>query len=181
VEDLSSGDIAKSHVQMKNDLDLGNSTKESQDSCDNKFPEPEQDEKTIPFISSSFRNSFTRKGKTTCRLKVARSKVEYVCAFQDLGKQMTVDQGAMSYLQKFVYYLYGQENEIDVDNARHNLFKIGNCTEETLPPTSGSLVQHIHHANYESYVKRRYRVQIVTAGGPDGHGRMHMMDLILTM
>jgi hypothetical protein len=49
VEDLSSGDIAESHVQMKNDLDLGNSTEESQDSCDNKFPDPEQDEQRIPF------------------------------------------------------------------------------------------------------------------------------------
>ena len=49
MEDLSSGDIAESHVQMRNDLDLGNSTEESQDSCDNKFPDPEQDEQRIPF------------------------------------------------------------------------------------------------------------------------------------
>ncbi|CAB3982118.1 Hypothetical predicted protein [Paramuricea clavata] len=49
IEDLSSGDIAESHVQMKNDLDLGNSTEEFQDSCDNKFPDPQQDEQRIPF------------------------------------------------------------------------------------------------------------------------------------
>ena len=72
--------------------------------------------------------------------------MEYVCAFQDLGKDVTVDQGTMSNLQKFVCHLYGQENEIDVDNARHNLFRMGNCTEETLPPTSDSLVQHMYRA-----------------------------------
>ncbi|CAB4015632.1 Hypothetical predicted protein [Paramuricea clavata] len=67
------------------------------------------------FTGSDSTSSFTGKGKATC-LKVARSKVEYVRAFQDLGKQMTVDQakGTMSYLQKFVCHLYGQENEIDM-------------------------------------------------------------------
>jgi hypothetical protein len=123
---------------------------------------------SIPLSGSDSTSSFTGKGKATC-LKVARSKVEYVRAFQDLGKQMTVDQGTMSYLQKFVCHLHGQENEIDVDNARHNLFRMGNCTEETLPPTSDSLVQHIHRANYESYVRRRCMVQTITAGSPDGH------------
>ena len=49
VEDLSSGDIAERHVQMKIDLDLGSSTEESQDSCDNKAHEAFKDEKTIPF------------------------------------------------------------------------------------------------------------------------------------
>jgi hypothetical protein len=72
---------------------------------------------------------------------------------------MTVDQGTMSYLQKFVCHLYGQENEIDVDNARHNLFRMGNCTGETLPPTSA--LQHTHCANYESYVRHRCMVQEV--------------------
>jgi hypothetical protein len=124
---------------------------------------------SIPLSGSNSTSSFSGKGKATC-LKVARSKVEYVRAFQDLGKQMTVDQSTMSYLQKFVCHLYGQENEIDVDNARHNLFRMGNCTEETLPPTSDSLVQHIHHASYESYVRRRCMVQMITAGSPDGHG-----------
>ncbi|CAB3977033.1 Hypothetical predicted protein [Paramuricea clavata] len=42
--------------------------------------------------------------------------------------------------------------------------------KKTLPPTSDSLVQHIDRANYESYVRRRCMVQIITAGRPDGHG-----------
>ncbi len=71
---------------------------------------------------------------------------------------MTVDQGTMSNLQKFVCHLYEQENEIDVDNAGHNLFR--------MPPTSDSLVQHIYHADYESYVRRQCLEQTITAGIP---------------
>ena len=75
---------------------------------------------SIPLAGSDSTSSFTGKGKMKC-IKIVCSNVEYVHAFHDLGKQTTVNQSTMSHLRKFVFHLYGQENEIDLDNHRADL------------------------------------------------------------
>ena len=36
--------------------------------------------------------------------------------------------------------------------CRHNLFKLGRCLVDLLPPTYDSLVKHIEHATFQSAI-----------------------------
>jgi hypothetical protein len=55
-------------------------------------------------------------------------------------------------LNKFVCLMYGDKTSEDVNKCRFALFKQGKCSDDQLPPTCDSLLQHICHANYQAAI-----------------------------
>ena len=61
----------------------------------------------------------------------------------------------ISELSRFVYLLYGDAASVDVNICRYNLFKLGKCSDDLLPPTYDSLVKHTERVNYQSAIWSR--------------------------
>ena len=93
----------------------------------------------------------------------------FIETFKQLGVEFHPSQILIGLLEDFVCHLY-QRNVSNVNDARYNMFKLGKCTEESLPPNFDSLQQHILRCNYESFIRRRCLVAIIDAGSPEGHG-----------
>ena len=74
-------------------------------------------------------------------------------------------------IEKYVCHLYGQPDAHSINNVRYRMFKLGKCTEESLPPNSDSLHQHILIlVNYESYIRKHSTIAILAAASPVGFG-----------
>ena len=71
-------------------------------------------------------------------------------------------------LEKYVCHLYGQPNLSSVNEARYRMFTLGKCSEESLPPNSDSLYQHILRVNYEAYIRKRSTLNNIAAPSPNG-------------
>lgn len=113
--------------------------------------------------------SLVIKGKARS-LGVARSKNEFCQAFETLGEDIHVPDNITTLLEQYVCCLYGQQDATDVNNARYRMFKLGKVTEESLPPNSDSLQQHILRVNFESYIRKHSTIPIVAAPSPVGYG-----------
>jgi hypothetical protein len=114
-------------------------------------------------------SAFFVKGKTTA-LKVARSKDEFCNAFEALGDDLHLLESVITLLERYVCCLYGQENATNINNARYRMFKLGRCTEDSLPPNNDSLYQHILRGNFESYTRKNSKIPILDAPSPVGYG-----------
>ena len=55
-------------------------------------------------------------------------------------------------IQKYVWILYGQLCDDDVNIAQYNLFNIGQYSESTTPCTKDILLLHISRASYQAYI-----------------------------
>ena len=55
-------------------------------------------------------------------------------------------------LNKFLCLMYGDKTSEDVNKCRFALFKQGKCSDDQLPPTCDSLLQHICRANYQAAI-----------------------------
>ena len=101
---------------------------------------------------------------------MARSKNEFCQAFETLGEDIHVPDNITTLLEQYVCCLYGQQDATHVNNARYRMFKLGKVTEESLPPNSDSLQQHILRVNFESYIRKHSTIPIVAAPSPVGYG-----------
>ncbi len=81
-----------------------------------------------------------------------------------------VEESVVNILQKYVCHIYGQKGSPNVNDARYKMFKLGKCTEDTLPHNLDSLSQHIVRVNYEAYVRKKATSSIINAPSPIGFG-----------
>ncbi|XP_028415026.1 uncharacterized protein LOC114538109 [Dendronephthya gigantea] len=121
------------------------------------------------FTGSDSTSAFFGKGKVRA-FKVARNSVEFSEAFATLGEDVNIPENLGKILEKYVCYLYGQDKAKSINDARYTMFKFGKCTEESLPPNSDSLHQHILRANFESYVRKHATIPILASPSPVGYG-----------
>jgi hypothetical protein len=67
-----------------------------------------------------------------------------------LGRDFPPGEELINGLNKFTCRLYGDKESTTVDNCRYTLFSSGKCSDDVLPPTCDSLVQHILRANFQT-------------------------------
>ena len=67
-----------------------------------------------------------------------------------LGRDFPPGEELINGLNKFTCQLYGGKESTTVDNCRYTLFSSGKCSDDVLPPTCDSLVQHILRANFQT-------------------------------
>ena len=76
----------------------------------------------------------------------------------------------ISELSRFVYLLYGDAASVDVNICRYNLFKLGKCLDDLLPPTYDTLVKHTERVNYQSSIWSRCLLPNPIIPSPIGNG-----------
>ena len=106
----------------------------------------------MPFFivsGSDSTSAFFGKGKVHA-FKVARSSVKFTEAFATLGDDLRIPEYTVPLLEQYVCSLYGQDKASSVNDARYTMFKLGKCTEESLPPNFDSLHHHTLRVNFES-------------------------------
>ena len=90
--------------------------------------------------------------------------------FARLGDELNLADEVFTILEKYVCHLYGQPNLSSVKKACYRMFTLGKCSEESLPPNSDSLYQHILRVNYEAYIRKRSTLNNIAAPSPNGFG-----------
>lgn len=83
----------------------------------------------------------------------------YVDTFASLGSTFPPSEDLVRQLNKFVCLVYGDKASENANKCRFTLFKSGKCSDDMLPPTCDSLVQHIYRANY---IKQLYGASVLT-------------------
>lgn len=96
-------------------------------------------------------SSFYGKGKKTAWDTLLRNR-EYFNSFRSLGNAFPPSEELVLQLNRFVCLLYGDKNSENVNKCRFSLFKSGKCSDDQLPPTCDSLLQHIRRANYQAAI-----------------------------
>ena len=120
-------------------------------------------------LGSDSTSAFFGKGKTRT-WQVARDEEKYFEGFESLGNELDVSGQVISILEKYVCHLYGQPKISSVNEARYQMFRLGKCSEESLPPNSDSLHQHILRVNYEAFIRKQSTINTISAPSPDGYG-----------
>jgi hypothetical protein len=120
-------------------------------------------------LGSDSTSAFFGKGKTRT-WQVARDEEKYFEGFESLGNELDVSDQVISILEKYVCHLYGQPKISSVNEARYQMFRLGKCSEESLPPNSDSLHQHILRVNYEAFIRKQSTINTISAPSPDGYG-----------
>ena len=75
---------------------------------------------------------------------------EFAKCFSKLGKDFPPSEDLVDELNKFACLMYGDKTSTNVNECRYELFKSGKCSDDVLPPTCDSLVQHINRANFQA-------------------------------
>ena len=96
-------------------------------------------------------SAFYGKGKKTVWNTLTRNS-EYIKTFASLGISFSLSDDMIAKLNKFVCLMYGDKESEEVDKCRFALFKMGKCSDDQLPPTCDSLLQHIRRSNYQAVI-----------------------------
>ena len=67
---------------------------------------------------------------------------------------MIIDPHVHGTVNHFISLLYSPKSDGDVNLLRYKLFYQKQATNEKLPPTQDSLIQHTKRANYQTYIWR---------------------------
>ena len=113
---------------------------------------------------------FLVKVRLLTALKAVRSKDEFCGSFEALANDLQLPKNIITLLEQYVCGLYGQEKASSVNNARYRMFKLGKCSEDSLPPNFDSLYQHILRVNFASYICKNCTIPILNAPSPVGYG-----------
>ena len=95
---------------------------------------------------------------------------EFVEWFAMLGKDFPPSNELVNKLNKFTCLLYADNVSKTVDDCRYALFKSGKCSDDVLPPTCDSLVQHIYRANFQAASWYQCLSAEVNVPSPVGNG-----------
>ena len=89
-----------------------------------------------------------------------------------LGQQAEVDEETVKKCEAFVCDLYPsyKRNPKNADELRYIIFCQKKPKNESLPPTSDSLRQHINRVNYQTYVWNRSLDSMAEIPSPEGRG-----------
>lgn len=114
-------------------------------------------------------SSFYRKGKKKpwSTMNKTPDKAE---AFKMLGNQANTTEDLINQLSDFVWVFYWVADASDINEALHHLFKMGNYSDESLPPTNDCLEKHVQRANYESFIWKRFLMPNILPGSAVEHG-----------
>ena len=113
-------------------------------------------------------SSFTGSGKKSC-WKVFE---EYPHLLAGVGKG-----GPLEDVEEFVCSIYGAPNpQGGIDQARHDMFEIGQKYLERLPPTKDALKLHAARCNYQAKVWLQGQTAMQTVGTPQETGGWRDMD-----
>ena len=74
----------------------------------------------------------------------------FVECFSKLGRDFPPSEDLVHELNKFTCLLYGDRASTTADECRYALFKSGKCSDDVLPPTCDSLIEHIYRANFQA-------------------------------
>ena len=123
----------------------------------------------LTFLGCDSTSSFYGKGKKTVWDTLQRNP-GYVDVFLSLGCSLSIADDVIKELNRFVCLLYGDTVSKDVNSCRYTLFKSGKCSDDQLPPTCDSLLQHIYRANYQAVIWRRCLEAKMAIPAPTQHG-----------
>lgn len=95
---------------------------------------------------------------------------EYVDTFVSIGSTFSLSGDIVAQLNKFVCLLYRDKTSTNANGCRFALFKWGKCSDNMLPPTCDSLLQHIRRANYQTAIWRQSLDTEMSIPSPHQHG-----------
>ncbi|XP_046856604.1 uncharacterized protein LOC124449684 [Xenia sp. Carnegie-2017] len=121
------------------------------------------------FTGCDTTSSFYGKGKKTAWNILLRNH-KYLNSFSSLGSAFPPSEELVFQLNRFVCLLYGDKDSEDVNKCRLSLFKAGKCSDEQLPPTCDSLLQHIRRSNYQAAIWRSCLQPQMDIPPPDENG-----------
>ena len=120
-------------------------------------------------LGSDCTSSFYGKGKKKA-WKTLTSCPQFIESFSLLGQTFPPSDRLISELSRFVCLLYGDAASVDVNICGYNLFKLGKCSDDLLPPTYDSLVKHIERVSYQSAIWSRCLLPNPIIPSPIGNG-----------
>ena len=91
-------------------------------------------------------------------------------AFVSLGSTFSPSDDLVAQLNKFVCLMYGDKTSENVNKCRFALFKLGKCSDDMLPRTCESLLQHIRRTNYQAAIWRQCLDAEMDIPPPGCHG-----------
>ena len=106
-------------------------------------------------------SAFHSKGKKKAFHLVISNK-DFQAAFQTLGQHFTLPESVFAVFEQFVCELYGLSCS-SVDDGRYRLLCTKALCEQSLPPSSDALQQHVRRANYQAAISRRCAEQYISA------------------
>ena len=97
---------------------------------------------------------------------------QFIESFSSLGRTFPPSDRLISQISRFVHVclLYGVEVSSNVNACRNNLFKLGKCSDDLLPPTYDGLFKHIERANFRSAVWSNCLLPNPVIPSPIGNG-----------
>lgn len=122
-------------------------------------------------IHYSLLNCFlSGKGKKSVFQKLSSQRSLKCCA--DIGQSFTISANLIAEVEQMVCLLYGSTASL-VNDARYQLFLSLNGAEQSLPPTSNALHQHLLRSNYQASIWRAASQQFIKPPSPLEHGWKH--------
>lgn len=105
-------------------------------------------------------------------LSILLQSEEYQCSLGQLGEEPELSSSTSEACEVFVCSVYTTAKKAGrkVNDIRYWLFCQKGQKNESLPPTSDSLVQHMKRANYQSHVWKKALEAIQNLPPPAGHG-----------
>jgi hypothetical protein len=120
------------------------------------------------YLGCDTTSAFYGKGKKkTWKLMVEKKMFD---GFRQLGSCYFPSSETFQHLEKFVCALYGQDGISHVNEARYRLFKLGNFSDENLPPNKDCLYHHIRRVNYQTLIWKKSLDAVINAPDPAEHG-----------
>ena len=114
-------------------------------------------------------SSFHGKGKRKA-WKVLSDNTKSKEAFEILGNEVDPTDETCEMLMEYVCALYGHKDITSVNEVRYSMFRLGNFSDECLPPTEDCLEKHIQRANHQAFIWKRSLVAFIVPPSPVGNG-----------
>ena len=112
------------------------------------------------------------------KLPLAKSQ-GYLESCAKIGERIPPVDNLGDEIQKYVCDLYGQKDVVEVNVARHNLFKLGKFAEENLPPNDDRLQQHLLRSNYQAFIWKNSLSNVLNLPSPSESGWMFEGDKLV--
>ena len=110
--------------------------------------------------------------------RIYRKEIGNLESLSRLGESMIIDPRVQETVNHFISLLYSSKPEGDVNSLRYKLFCQKQATNEKLPPTQDSLIQHTKRANYQTFIWRNALKAEPELPSPTGNGWHHENDTL---
>ena len=114
-------------------------------------------------------SSFFGKGKKSTFTTINKEDLEPSLA--QIGKSFKFDMNTLPAMEKLICKIYGANTDT-VSEARYKLFCSAGATEQSLPPSTDALTQHLRRVCYQTKIWRSAALPCIAPPSPVNYGWM---------